>query len=302
MAVNTKYKDSVFSFLFSSPEILRELYCALENVTLPPDIPVIINTLQDVLYMDRINDVSFEIGGKLIVLIEHQSTINLNMCFRLLMYITRIYEKTAGAKNIYAEKKVMLPRPEFFILYNGTADYPDEVILKLSDAFEKTDTLGIPNNDTPALELMARVININHGRNREIVRECESLSEYAAFIDKIREYIKDGYSKEEAMRMAIKYCLEHDILREFLEKYGTEVYNMLLTEWNMEDAKKVWFEEGREEGREEGIETGIEKNKIEIAKNAMAMGFPIEQVHKLTGLDIETIQALSYKSSLLVLP
>jgi len=35
--------------------------------------------------------------------------------------------------------------------------------------------------------------------------------------------------------------------------------NMIFTKWNLEDAKKVWLEEGREEGREEGIEIGMEK-------------------------------------------
>jgi len=59
--------------LFDNPDLLRELYCALEGVTLPPDAPVSINTLENVLFMDFINDISFEIGGKLIVLIEHAS-------------------------------------------------------------------------------------------------------------------------------------------------------------------------------------------------------------------------------------
>jgi len=73
MNINTKFKDSVFSFLFSDPNLLRELYCALENVDLPEDLPVKSNTLQNVLYMELINDISFVIGGKLVVLIEHQS-------------------------------------------------------------------------------------------------------------------------------------------------------------------------------------------------------------------------------------
>ena len=117
---------SVFSFLFSDPDTLRELYCALEGVTLPQDVPVTINTLHDVLYMDMINDVSFEIGGKLVILIEHQSTINPNMALRLLMYIARVYEKIIGDKNIYTTRPVPLPQPEFFVLYNGAADYPEE--------------------------------------------------------------------------------------------------------------------------------------------------------------------------------
>ena len=61
MDANTKYKDSVFSYLFSDPDLLRELYCALEGVDLPPGVPVIINTLQNVLFMGINNDISFEI-------------------------------------------------------------------------------------------------------------------------------------------------------------------------------------------------------------------------------------------------
>ena len=93
MKANTKFKSSVFTYLFSEPDVLRELYCALKGITLPDDTPVIINTLDDVLFMDRINDVSFEIDGKLVVLIEHQATINPNVALRLLMYIAMVYEK-----------------------------------------------------------------------------------------------------------------------------------------------------------------------------------------------------------------
>jgi len=71
------------------PALLRELYCALRGITLPPDAPVSINTLENVVYMDLYNDISFEIAGKLVVLIEHQSTINPNMPLRFLLYICR---------------------------------------------------------------------------------------------------------------------------------------------------------------------------------------------------------------------
>ena len=77
MQTNKRFKSSVFSLLFSEPDLLRELYCALDGVSLPPDAPVSINTLEDVLFMDFINDISFQIDVKLVVLIEHQSTINI---------------------------------------------------------------------------------------------------------------------------------------------------------------------------------------------------------------------------------
>jgi hypothetical protein len=63
MGVNSRYKDSVFSLLFSDPDTLCELYGAIERVELDPDVPITINTLEDALFMDRINDISFTIGN-----------------------------------------------------------------------------------------------------------------------------------------------------------------------------------------------------------------------------------------------
>jgi hypothetical protein len=50
--VNIKYKDSVFTKLFNDEDRLRELYAALKGVDYDPALPIAINTLEDVLYMD----------------------------------------------------------------------------------------------------------------------------------------------------------------------------------------------------------------------------------------------------------
>jgi len=52
----------LFTAIFNDPDLLRELYSALGGVSLPPDTQVSINTLENVLYMDLYNDISFEIG------------------------------------------------------------------------------------------------------------------------------------------------------------------------------------------------------------------------------------------------
>jgi predicted transposase YdaD len=296
MGVNTKYKNSVFSFLFSDPDKLKELYCALEDVSLPIDVPVTINTLQDVLFMDRINDISFEIGGKLVVLIEHQSTINPNMPLRLLMYITRVYEKIIEGKKIYASRPIHLPRPEFFVLYNGTAAYPDNAILKLSDIYENEASLGLPIKHHPALELEVKVININHGRNEEITKRCKTLAGYSVFVSKVQEYEMEQKDRKEAMKKAVKYCMEKEILKDFFDQNATEVMNMLMTEWNWDDALAVRYEEGLEEGLDKGIEKGIEKGLEEgkelVARNALEKGIPLELISEITGLDMETLRTI----------
>ena len=253
MNENKNYKDSVFTTLFNNPDILRELYCALEGVTLPPDIPVSINTLEKVLLDDKFNDISFEICGRLIVLIEHQSTINPNMALRMFQYISKIYEKTIKRITLYSEKLITIPYPEFFVLYNGKKPFPDEAIIKLSDAFEKPETMGLPEKIKPMLELEVKVININHGRNEILQNRCSQLAEYSEFVAEV-ESIRKQENKEEALLIAIKKCQKRGILKEFLEKHAAEVFNMMITEWNLEEAKEVWIDEAREEGIERGIE------------------------------------------------
>jgi hypothetical protein len=252
--VNRNHKDSVFSFLFSNPDVLRELYSAIEGITLPPDIPVNINTLTDILFKDRINDVSFTIDNRLVVLIEHQSTINNNIPLRLLIYIAKIYEKTVDSKKLYQTKLEKIPFPEFIVLYNGDKRYPDYKELKLSGAFKGIEDFNLPDTVKIPLELTVQVYNINKGHNSEIMKKCRTLDSYSIFVDKIREYENANNSLATAVKLAIKYCTENNILKKFLEEHSSEVINMLLTEWNWDDALEVAHEEGRDENRQYVLE------------------------------------------------
>jgi hypothetical protein len=298
MGANREYKSSVFSLLFGEENTLRELYQALEGVTLPPDLPITINTLEDALFKTKINDLSFEAGEKLVVILEHQSTINPNMPLRLLSYIARVYEKiTAGRKTrLYGKKGFRVPRPEFIVLYNGVDPFPDEKTIRLSDAFEDVSSLGLPAGAPPDLELIARIYNINEGHNRDMVQKNETLSGYVLFIAKVREFETglsgdkkpEDLSKDErkrnvktAITKAVQWCIANNVLKRFFEENGSEVINMLFDEWKLEDALVVEREEGREEGREE------------VAKNALTKGASVEFISEITGLSTETIQTLA---------
>ena len=94
----------------------------------------------------------------------------------------------------------------------------------------------------------------------------------------MRGYEKEGAGKEEAVKKAAKYCRNHDILKEFLDEgNASEVINMLMTEWNWDDALAVRYEEGMERG----VET--------VARNALAQGLPIDVIQTITGLDKDAI-------------
>jgi hypothetical protein len=256
---NRKFKDSVFTFLFKEPEASRELFYALEGVRLPPDAKIEINTLTDVLVMDQINDLSFLVDDRLLVLSEHQSTVNPNMALRMLHYLVELYDKMVDGNKRFSSVLQKIPAPEFYVLYNGKAKYPETEVLKLSDAFKDTGGLKNPGWRVP-LELEVKVFNINKGYNPDILSRSEKLGGYSTLVDKIRENEKT-MGREDAFKSAIRDCIESGILRDFLKRHGKDVYKMWLKGWNLDEAKEVW----REEAFDEGMEKGIEKARAEAA-------------------------------------
>ena len=137
---NRQYKDSVFVDIFSRNEETRQvaavsLYNALHEEKIAEDAKIEFLELKNVLYHKHKNDVSFRVNDKIIVLIEHQSTINENMPFRFLLYIAALYDLIIEAEKRYRQHLFKIPKPEFYVIYNGVQDYPAISELCLSDAF-----------------------------------------------------------------------------------------------------------------------------------------------------------------------
>jgi predicted transposase/invertase (TIGR01784 family) len=280
---NRKYKNSIFITLFNDNKKLISLYNAITGSNYPPDTDIKINTLQDVLYMDRYNDLSFTIDGKIVVLIEHQSTLSGNFCIRLLIYAAKVYEKIIDKTAMYRKKQIPLPKPEFIVLYNGQDNYPKEQIVRLSDAF-----IDLLPGEMPQLELTARVLNINYDKNLEMVTKDQTLEGYSYFVYLVKEYSGEGYNLEYSIKKAMELCIRQDKLKDFLKQHGTEVINMLMSEWNMEDALRIRAEEAKEEGKEEGIKEGIEAT----ARKMIRESIPLDTIAKITGFDTQRLMRL----------
>ena len=80
---NRHYKDSVFVDLFSSDRTAKDNFLALYNAlynTNYQSTDILKNIrLKQTMYMSFANDVSYLVDNKIIVLAEHQSTVNPNM-------------------------------------------------------------------------------------------------------------------------------------------------------------------------------------------------------------------------------
>ena len=298
---NRNYKDSVFVDLFAHDVTAKEnfisLYNALHGTNLDAkttDVQPVM--LERVLYMKYYNDIAMLIDGKIVILIEHQSTINQNMPFRFLEYIARIYEKITTKDEKFGRKLVKLPVPEFYVFYNGKDDYPTESVMKLSDAFMQLDSKlknQLENANYP-LEISVKVININVDKENPILKRCEALKEYSEFIEQVRCNIENAVP--EPFTTAIKEAIKKGFLSDYLNRKSTEVQNMLLAEYDYDTdiavQRKEAFDDGFSIGRNEGISLGAQQKAVETAKKFLSMGLSVKQVADGTGLSPEEIEKM----------
>ena len=82
-------------------------------------------------------------------------------------------------------------------------------------------------------------VNINFGKNKKLLEQCQTLKEYAIYVKKVRTYAK-SMKVEEAVDRAVTECINEGILREFL----------------LQNRKEAVFEVVRKDEYEKGIQEG----------------------------------------------
>ena len=281
MGTKRNYKDSVFCRLFSDEDKLRELYNALSGKEYTKETKVEIVTLENSIFGDLQNDVSFMIDGKFIVMVEHQSTVNPNMPLRMLGYISREYEKLLKKQNLYSRRLIKVPTPELYVFYNGLEDQPVMQELKLSDAF-------MGECDTISIEVVVKVININLDKGAELLKKCKTLQEYSRFIHMIRARWAECGDRETAITESVRICIEEGILTEFLKRNGGEIMSFVNIELTREECEAI----REEDGYMRGLEEGEAAKQREIAVKMLSMNMDKKVIAEATGLSEQEIKGL----------
>ena len=254
--VKRNYKDSLFRMLFKEKENLLSLYNALNRTTYTDVDNLEITTLENAVYMNYKNDISFVFDYEL-MLYEHQSSVNPNMPFRDLIYVTKVLQTIVKDENLYGQALIKMPTPRFVVFYNGTDEQPKQQILRLSDAFQK-------KQEFPELELCVTVYNVNWGNNQELMNACLTLKEYAQYVAQVRTYAKE-MPFPEAVEKAVDYCIKNGILSDFLSKNRAEAVEMSIFEYDEEKhmkSEREWaYNNGHEDGLAEGRKLGLTEGK-----------------------------------------
>ena len=274
--VNKKYKDRLFCLLFGNEEYkdnILSLYNALCHTSYTNVEDIQIYTIDDVIYIKMKNDVSILLDSFL-YLWEQQSTFNPNMPIRGFMYFGKMYDRyiTENSFNIYGKTIIKLPTPRYTVLYNGMDEQPSFMQLRLSDSFINPDSSG-------DFEWTASMVNLNDGKNEDLLNNCRPLKDYMTLINEIRKNSKT-MNFENAVDAAVTYCIEHDVLRTFLLKHRGEVKDVCITEYDEKTFVDGIRAEGRAEGRLSEIFDSVQAEDYGIERGAQKAGMSIPEFEK----------------------
>lgn len=266
VTINRKFKDELFRMIFQNKEDLLELYNAVNDSDYKDPEELTITTLEDVIFLGMKNDLSFLIDSEL-NLYEHQSTWNENMPLRGLFYFAEMLRSYVEQNdlNLYREKRIPLPLPKYIVFYNGTKANFEREELCLSASYPEAV------REQASLECKVTILNINKGHNPVIMSKSKRLSDYAYFVQAVRDNIKQEYQIRDAVVRAVDECISEGILVDVLRKNRAEVLDLFMTTYDAklhkkaieEDAREIGMELGLAEGRAIGLAEGRAEGKAE---------------------------------------
>ena len=169
---------------------------------------------------------------------------------------------------------------------------PETYQMNLSDAYRS-------KGREISLELKVTFHNISYDSTKKLLQKSKALHDYSFFIKRIKLYAANGVEMAQAIRKAMRYCEEHDIMKEFLQQHEGEVVDMVNFEWNQKEFEEASFEEGMERGLVRGRAEGMEQGKVNIVLEMLRDKLPLETIARISKFSTERVQELGRMHSLL---
>ena len=261
-------KDSVFTSLFREPKYLLQLYQALHPEDHEATEDSIKNvTITNVLLDQYYNDVGFQIGEKIVILVEQQSSWSINIVVRCLLYLAQTYQEyfESTKQNVYGSKKLELPKPEMYVIFTGSRKTKPEYLYLSKEFFDGDDSV-----------LDVKVKMIYDGKEGDIINQ------YVTFTKIYNEQVKLHGRTREAVLETIRICKDQNVLSEYLSGREKEVVDIMMTLFNEEYILKTYVESREKEA--------FEKAKIGTAQRLHEMGISLQDIAKACQVTVEIVE------------
>jgi len=265
-------KDSVFTSLFREPKYLLQLYQALHPEDHEATEDSIKNvTITNVLLDQYYNDVGFQIGEKIVILVEQQSSWSINIVVRCLLYLAQTYQEyfESTKQNVYGSKKLELPKPEMYVIFTGNRKTRPEYLYLSKEFFGGDDSV-----------LDVKVKMIYDGKEGDIINQ------YVTFTKIYNEQVKLYGRTREAVLETIRICKDQNVLSEYLSGREKEVVDIMMTLFNEEYILKTYVESEKQEAEKRGSE----KMKIGTAQKLYKKGSSIEDIADILDASVKEVE------------
>ena len=253
-------------------------------------------TVVDVLFKTEIE----EEQAYIYLLVEHQSTPDQMMPFRILKYIIKIIYN-----HIKPKKATRIPLIYPMVIYNGKQKYsfstdikdlveaPSELVEKyFLKPFQLIDLCQIEDEKLKE-HLWSGVMELalKHICTRDILPFLQyfaglmhklSKGSGRRFIEVVLEYMFEAGEIDD--RQAFYNIIENQISKEA----GGMI--MTLAEQLRQEGMQQGMQQGRQEGMQQGRQEGVFKEKIEIAERMLKEGVEFVFIVKITGLSISELE------------
>ena len=222
-----KIKDNVFTNLFQDKKYLLRLYKALhpeDSDVTEDDIKDV--TLKHVLVDADYNDLGFSVGGRLVIMVESQSTWTLNIIIRALMYLIQTYHDffKRTKQNLYGSKKVDMPKPELYVICTGEKPKNPPDTISLSKDFFGGEKIAVDAE-----------IKVLYQEDENSI-----IGQYIIFCKVYNEQRKKYGQTKKAVTETIRICKNRNVLKEYLENKEQEVVDIMMTLFDDEQVLEAY--------------------------------------------------------------
>ena len=242
-------------------------------------------------------DVVYKVKNKdVFILIEHQSSVDLKMAYRILCYKNAIIESAIDKKRL-KERNYKIPKVIAIVLYTGKRKWNS---LSINDIEEKIYGYENPNNEYHLIDsnefsrnkllsdnlITSKAMLIEKSKNKdELYKNIEDVIH-----NQIRNNTFDNTQLEKLVRYELAETEDNNILSKFLEK----IRNIEGSEEIMTNASRIINREIRKErkaGLEQGIQQGLRQGIALVAKKLKGK-MEIKDISQITGLSEAEIENL----------
>lgn len=255
-------------------------------------------------------DIVYKIKDKnVFILIEHQSSVDLKMAYRIRCYKNAIIEESVDKKKL-REKNYKIPKVIAIVLYTGRREWQN---LLISDIEEKIEEYIEPENEYTLVD--------SNKFSREELLEDTLMTSKAMLIEKsknteelyqnIEDVIKNQKEKNALNNIQLEKLVQYELaetkdekmIKDFIEKIRNakgEVEIMTnasrIINNEMRKQRKAGIEEGKAEGKAEGRAigriAGIKENQEKVIRRLKLMNLSTQQIAKAVELEIKEVEKI----------